>query len=179
MLSGCIPPASNNAPAQNTGQSLPEDPAPIVTPPASETTPSAPQLQIPTLSQWRNGPISAGDWFYSDDVDETFAGFGASAMAPQLVLRCDKSRKVIGIARMGSTFEGSLPLLVQTGTGERQLSAQREEFGDIHFAELPAADRFLEDIAFSRGRFAVTLAGEETLRIPAYPEITRVIEDCR
>ena len=33
--------------------------------------------------------------------------------------------------------------------------------------------------AFSKGRFAIETPGLATLYVPSYPEITRVIEDCR
>ena len=46
-------------------------------------------------------------------------------------------------------------------------------------AALPARDPLLDAIAFSRGRFAVEVAGLQTLYLPSWPEITRVIEDCR
>ena len=44
---------------------------------------------------------------------------------------------------------------------------------------IAAADKLLDAIAFSRGRFALEAAGQETLYLPSWPEISRVIEDCR
>ena len=46
-------------------------------------------------------------------------------------------------------------------------------------AELAASDPLLDAIAFSRGRFAVDVPGTAPVYVPAYPEITRVVEDCR
>ena len=46
-------------------------------------------------------------------------------------------------------------------------------------AELPARDPALDAIAFSRGRFALETAGLATLYLPSWPEISRVVEDCR
>ena len=46
-------------------------------------------------------------------------------------------------------------------------------------AELFALDPLLDAIAFSRGRFAVTMAGGSPLVVPAWPEAARTIEDCR
>jgi hypothetical protein len=34
-------------------------------------------------------------------------------------------------------------------------------------------------MAFSRGRFLVTVEGGASLVVPAWPELARVIEDCR
>jgi hypothetical protein len=46
-------------------------------------------------------------------------------------------------------------------------------------ADLPATDRLLDEIAFRRGRFATAAAGAPMVAVPAWPETTRVIEDCR
>jgi hypothetical protein len=44
---------------------------------------------------------------------------------------------------------------------------------------IPARDPLLDAMAFSKGRFALEVAGGAPLYVPAYPEVTRVIEDCR
>ena len=44
---------------------------------------------------------------------------------------------------------------------------------------LAARDSVLDAMAFSRGRFAVETAGLPTLYLPSWPEVSRVIEDCR
>lgn len=46
-------------------------------------------------------------------------------------------------------------------------------------AQLSATDPLLDELAFSRGRFAVEAAGVPQLVIPAWAELARVIEDCR
>lgn len=46
-------------------------------------------------------------------------------------------------------------------------------------ARIPARDPLLDAMAFSRGRFAVEVSALPTLYVPAYPEVTRAIEDCR
>jgi hypothetical protein len=46
-------------------------------------------------------------------------------------------------------------------------------------ARLPAQDPLLDAMAFSKGRFALEVAGLQTLYVPSWAEITRVIEDCR
>jgi len=45
--------------------------------------------------------------------------------------------------------------------------------------QLAAYDPLLDALAFSRARFAVVAAGSPPLVLPAWPEIARVIEDCR
>lgn len=44
---------------------------------------------------------------------------------------------------------------------------------------IPAGDIMMDRIAYSRGRFAVETTDLESLAIPAWPEFSRVVEDCR
>jgi len=44
---------------------------------------------------------------------------------------------------------------------------------------LPAYDGLLDAMSFSRGRIAVTVSGTPMLVVPAWPEVARVVEDCR
>jgi hypothetical protein len=46
-------------------------------------------------------------------------------------------------------------------------------------AALAVNDPLLDAMAFSRGRVAIQQDGAQTLVIPPYAEIGRVIEDCR
>ena len=47
------------------------------------------------------------------------------------------------------------------------------------FARVPARDPLLDAMAFSKARFAVEVPGSPALYVPSYPEVTKVIEDCR
>jgi len=44
---------------------------------------------------------------------------------------------------------------------------------------LTPRDPLLDAMAFSKGRFAVEAPGAAPLYVPSWPEVTRVIEDCR
>lgn len=44
---------------------------------------------------------------------------------------------------------------------------------------LPVRDPLLDSIVFSRGRFAIEARGLAPIYAPTWPEIARVIEDCR
>lgn len=46
-------------------------------------------------------------------------------------------------------------------------------------ASFAARDPLLDAMAFSRGRFAIQSDGLPTLYVPSWPEIGRVLEDCR
>lgn len=69
---------------------------------------------------------------------------------------------------------------IRTETTERLLTASPSSDGrPLLIVELGAQDRLLDAMAFSRGRFAVETGGLPTLYLPAWAEVTRVIEDCR
>lgn len=46
-------------------------------------------------------------------------------------------------------------------------------------ARIEPADIHLDAIVFSRGRFLVQVKGGGDLVVPAWPEIAKVVEDCR
>jgi hypothetical protein len=70
-------------------------------------------------------------------------------------------------------------MTIRTETQNRTFDAGTDFAGGNARSTLQASDPFLDAIAFSKGRFAVEVPGAPTLYIPSYPEITRVIEDCR
>jgi hypothetical protein len=71
-------------------------------------------------------------------------------------------------------------MTVRTSAGTRSLplSLQAEPRAYV-WSALPATDRLLDQIAFSRGRFTVEVPGTQMLVIPAWAEPARVVEDCR
>jgi hypothetical protein len=46
-------------------------------------------------------------------------------------------------------------------------------------AAIKTRDPLLDAMAFSRGRFMIEVAGLPPLYLPSWPEVSRVIEDCR
>jgi hypothetical protein len=120
---------------------------------------------------WQDAPASAGDWTWRDDGGASSAAFGASATI--VVLRCLPGRE-ISLVRAGAR---GTSLIVRTSGRERSLPASLQPDGLT--ARLAASDPLLDDIAFSRGRFALEAEGAPLLIVPAWPEPARVIEDCR
>ena len=161
-LAGCVPRAPDPAPAPSAP--APQPTAPILT-----------RVPTPTYDNWMDAPQSPGDWRYSAGAALTQATFGDPDDI-RLTLICDLGTRRIGLARSGSA-SGPVELRIRTETADRVLQARPER--DAVLAELGASDPLLDAIAFSKGRFAVEVAGRETLYVPAYPEISRVIEDCR
>jgi hypothetical protein len=136
------------APAPNPAPFVRRIPPPVVAPPPVETA----------MPDWRDRPLTPGDWSYDPGAAEARYG--------DFSLRCDGGRRQVTLMRAGA----SGPLRLRTTYGERLLPAG---------AALPAGDPLLDEMAFSRGRFTVEAPGMATLILPAWPEPARVIEDCR
>lgn len=71
-------------------------------------------------------------------------------------------------------------MIVRTTFGSVQWPASNDGASVPHVVAVRSAgDAALDQIAFSRGRFAIETPGLPTLVLPSWPEVTRVIEDCR
>ena len=106
------------------------------------------------------------------------ASFGLNG-APVATLTCDQATRTIHLARTGDAAT-AVPMTVRTTFGLRPLSSDPAsgKAGWIT-ARLVPRDPLLDQIAFSRGRFTLETAGLPALYLPSWPEISRVIEDCR
>ena len=116
--------------------------------------------------------MSPGVWLWHEENARSLATFGT----PDLIFfraRCESSRE-ISLIRAGAATG---PLILRTSFGSRTLPATAGPEGLT--ARVPGGDPLLDEMAFSRGRFAVEAAGAEQLILPSWPEIARVVEDCR
>ena len=122
-----------------------------------------------------DAPLTPGDWSYANGT----ARFGRPSEAPQLTLRCNRASGTVEIVRAGLTASPQ-PMVIRSETMERgvDLGPASSDPPSVS-VRLPARDALLDAMAFSKGRFAVEVVGLPTLYVPSYPEITRVIEDCR
>lgn len=129
---------------------------------------------------WMDAPITPGDWSYRADTNFTYANFGTGPDAVVFGMRCDKANHIVSLGRT-SAAKAAVPMQVKTESITRLFTAEPQQAGQYHIvrARLPAADSFLDAMALSKGRFAVEVPGEAKLYIPSWPEVTRVIEDCR
>jgi hypothetical protein len=163
MLAGCVA-----SPAPPPAARPPAPPPPVASP-------------APPPADWRDAPLTPGDWRYVPGDAASEARFGPAGAAPLFVARCDRTRRQITLLRPAPATVGAQPALaLTTSTGNRSLPAGTiaDAPGSIG-AILPASDPFLDWMAFSRGRFVVALGGAAPLFIPSWPEFARVIEDCR
>lgn len=91
-------------------------------------------------------------------------------------MRCNLPERTVTLWRAGSG-NGQVPMTVLTETVIRPLTGTAQTSGIA--VTLNARDPLLDAMAFSRGRFAVETAGLGPLYIPSWPEVSRVLEDCR
>ncbi len=156
MLSACVAP-QKAAP--------PPAPQPVRPPPPPSPAPPPPD--------WRDRAPTQGDWSYRQTGAGGEAVFGTDPISPRLALRCARPSGQVWLVWPGAT---GTTVSVQT----TETSAVRT--GTLAGTELQLAfaarDPMLDQMAFSRGRFMLT-AGGQALIVPSWPEIARVIEDCR
>lgn len=156
-------PAAAPAPAPQPAPPPPAPPPPLPRPPAD----------------WRDAAQTAGTWRWGLVDSRSTASFVGTAGEALATLACDRINARVLVARRGDGV-APIPMSLTTTFGTRPLSSDplRSPAGWV-VAQLQTGDPVLDSIAFSRGRFALEVAGQETLYLPSWPEISRVIEDCR
>ena len=157
---------------------VPRKPAPatvLAPPPRAVATP----LPAAPPPDWRDAALTPGNWTYDTAANGSSARFGLDAAAPLASLRCDRAAGRIALQRAG-TAAGPVPLTVTTSTITRAFTATPITGATPQLGlALGVRDPVLDAIAFSRGRFVIEVAGLPTLYLPAWPEVARVVEDCR
>jgi hypothetical protein len=161
LLTSCVGPAERTPP-----------PAP---PPAPAQTPTPPPAPLNT--EWQHRPATPGDWTYRTDGSGSSAHFASASGGPLLSLRCDRASHRVSLARAGT---GSGAMTIRTSYGAVSWPASVGAGNTPETVATRAAnDAVLDQIAYSRGRFGVEIAGTAPLILPAWAEVARVIEDCR
>lgn len=166
VVSACVP---KREPAPPTPRPQPQ----IRPQPQPQPLPPPP----PVRTDWLDMPLSPGNWSYENRGPVTQAAFGLTGGAPSFMVRCDRGRRVVSLLRAGG---GNGAMTVRTSAGARNLAVQTEAGPPAYAAAaLAPGNRVLDEIVFSRGRFAIEGGGAAMLVIPTWPEPARVIEDCR
>lgn len=101
--------------------------------------------------------------------------FGPGGAQAVLTVRCLTATRQVQFVRAGAS--NAAEMVVTTSFGAVKWPALPT--GASVVATRAAGDAALDQIAYSRGRFALEAAGLAPLALPAWPEIARVIEDCR
>ena len=157
---------------------VPPQPAPAPVPvPVPRPRPLPPSPKPP--ADWRDAAQSPGDWHWAMIAGRSSATYSLPNAGPLFALVCDKPGARVLIERSGDA-SAAVPMTLRTTTMLRPLSSD-PALGrpGMLVTALPVNDPLLDAAAFSRGRFALEVAGLPTLYLPAWPELSRVIEDCR
>lgn len=125
--------------------------------------------------------MSPGDWAYRRDDRGSAAMFGPVGADADFVVRCDAFARRVFVSRKGAFPPGETGRMTLRATSGLATYAVSNTGGEKTYvaAELASADRHLDALGFSRGRFLVSVKGASDLVVPAWPELARVIEDCR
>jgi hypothetical protein len=167
LIAGCVPRAAppEPAPAAPIARPMPPPPPP-------------PTVTQPVYDNWMDAPRTPGDWTFAEVAGGGIASYGERGSDPVFALRCDRGAGVIHLDR-GVSAGGGASILVRTETADHTFAAPPAPDAPYLRASVPARSPALDAMAFSKGRFAVSVPGRPTLYLPAWPEVTRVIEDCR
>ena len=148
-------------------------PAPVEKP---APLPTRPAIQQPA-GHWTDWTIAAGAWVYRRDERGSIALFGNPGTDALVTLRCDKARARLFLSRAGDVGG---TMMVRTSSTSKAITVQPTGGKPAYAAsELAVGDPILDAMAFSRGRIALELVGVQSIAIPVWSEIGRVVEDCR
>ncbi len=139
------------------------------------------QTVVPDLSAAT--PV-AGNWTYAATADGSEATFSNPSALPQLSIRCTRVTRRITVAKPATA---AAPFMyVWTSSAVRSVPASFNPLTNRISIEVTSNDPLLDALAFSRGRIGVIVpqsagatAQSVQLVVPAWPEIARVVEDCR
>jgi hypothetical protein len=158
-------------------------PPPVPVPPTNVpynpgvTPPVVPQGGYPKVD-WRELSVMAGSWRWSREGTLSVARFALPNGTERISFACDPARRSVTLRYM-QIASGEQPLTITTTDTKQivtgQATTQAPYAIEVAFA---SRDQMLDAIAFSRGRFMIE-SGSEWAIAPSWPEVSRVIEDCR
>ena len=131
----------------------------------------------PGIFEFETAGTWPGDWSYRSVPAQSEALFTNSAGGVHLSVRCTRANRVVTISRTSSAPASTL--FIWTSTAQRSAPARFEPNAMRVSADFAARDSLLDAIAFSRGRFAISMPGALPLVVTPGPEAARVFEDCR
>lgn len=183
-LAGCTAVPPQPAPAAQGGtRTVQQAPQPLPAPAPRQAPPPAPATHA-DATNWRDLPQTPGVWTYVAEPAGSVVRFGQPGAGSQLLIRCDRTRPAIVLQRAGFGTSAA-PATIFTSSTRRRLSAMPATADPAPGAAIPfeiafaVRDPLLDAIVFSRGRFMLEMGGAQTLVLPVWSELGRVIEDCR
>ena len=105
------------------------------------------------------------------------ANFLNTSALPQLTVRCTKATRRVTIAKPAT--RAAAMMTVWTSSAVRAVPASFNPLTNRISIEIVSNDPLLDSLAFSRGRVGITVGTTPSLVVPAWPEVARVVEDCR
>lgn len=161
-LAACVPAAPEPTPAPT--------PTPVATRAPVQASPPAPTA----FANWMDAPATPGDWHYRAASGQQVAAFRSPAGGDIASLACSGGQIVLTVFA-NAPRAGAITIRTESTT--RAVAASGS--ASAVTASFARGDALLDAMAFSKGRFALEVAGGPQLFLPAYPEVSRVIEDCR
>ncbi len=122
-------------------------------------------------------PFLPGAWSYRAIPGGSEAAFLDTAGTRRLVVQCALASRQVSLSLTSTVPAQSL--FIWSSTASRTIAARYEPATFQVIAPLAARDPLLDAIAFSRGRFAVSVPGSLAVVLSSQPEPARAIEDCR
>ena len=145
--------------------------------PIAAASPAAAQTAPAPTFDYSIANAVGGTWTYSQSAGGSSATFATTPGLPLLTLTCNRPLRRVAIARTASAIAPFL--MVWSTSMNRNVPAGYNPATRLLTAELSAYDKLLDALAFSRGRIVVGPSNGTPLVVPAWPDIIRVIEDCR
>ena len=135
---------------------------------------------IPTEDETHlDPPQTEGTWHYENEPAESLAVFGLTTSEAVFIIRCAGGEMALGrVTGAPQSEPRAMSIVTETTTGQLEANPVPSR-PQILAAPLPADSALLDAMAITKGRFAVEMEGETTLYLPAWVEVSRVIEDCR
>jgi hypothetical protein len=122
-------------------------------------------------------PVSPGSWAYRAVAGGSEATFVDGTGTARMVIACGKVTRLVTLSRISTAPAASMSFWTSSAT--RDLGSRFDQASGRVIAQLGAGDPLLDAIAFSRGRFAISMPGMPATVLPAGTEIAHVVEDCR
>ena len=131
-------------------------------------------------TNWLEIPLAAGTWVYRQDDRGSLALYGEPDSEALFLVRCNQADRQIFFSFAGALDTAGGTMAFQATHGTASYAAQNGSGTPPYIvAATNGADPYLDTIAFSRGRIAITATGHAMTAIPNWPQMTRVFEDCR
>ncbi|QLC22885.1 hypothetical protein HFP51_12240 [Parasphingopyxis sp. CP4] len=147
---------------------------------APTPAPAQADAQAESDVDWRDVPLASGTWIYREDDRGSLALYGEPDSDAVFLVRCNMADRRIYFSLAGAMTSGSGTMAFQATHGERSYAARNGSGASPYIvAATDATDDYLDMIAFSRGRIAITVSGQSLVAVPNWPEMTRIFEDCR